>query len=115
MKIQLERRLLTCPPQLKCVACAQPFDVENIRSILYDRAGLIQGDLCHTCRSAKDLPKKLQATEKISRPKFYQWWFKRWAMLSEATQEIESARFGSRSCACQKSRQIRIRFQENDR
>ncbi|HTL89048.1 MAG TPA: hypothetical protein VL134_06590 [Leptolyngbya sp.] len=115
MKIYLERTLSTCPTQLKCVACTQPFEVEKIRSILYDRTGLIQGDLCPTCRSAPDLQEKLQTTEAIRRPKLYQWWFKRLTILSEATQEIESARRGTRSCNCQKPRQIRIRFQENDR
>lgn len=115
MKIQLERTLSTCSTQLKCVACSRSFEVEKIRSILYDRAGLIQGDLCRTCRNAKDLQQKLRVTEEITCPKFYQWWFKRIMILSEATQEIESTRFRSRSCDCQKSKQIRIRFQSDDR
>ncbi len=114
MKIQLERTLPTCPPQLKCVACSQLFKVEKIRSLLSDRAGLIQGDLCRTCRNASDLPQKLQTTEEINRPQFYEWWFKRLTMLSAATQEIEQARFGSLQCSCQKSRQLRIRFQSDD-
>jgi hypothetical protein len=115
MKIQLERTLPPCPSQLKCVACARSFKAEKIRSLLCDRAGLIQGDLCCTCRSAKDLPQKLQTTEEIRRPTFYEWWFKRFVILSEAAQEIESARFRSLPCSCQKSRQLRIRFQPDDR
>ncbi len=114
MKIQLERALPTCPPQLKCVACARSFNAEKIRRLLYDRAGLIQGDLCCTCRSAKDLSQKLQTTEEIYRPTFYEWWFKRLVILSEAAQEIENARLGSVRCGCQKSRQLQIRFQPDD-
>ncbi len=114
MKIQLERTLPTCPPQLKCVACSQLFKVEKIRNLLVDRAGLIQGDLCRTCRSDGNLQQKLQTTEAINRPPFYAWWFKRLTMLAAATQEIEQARFGSLRCHCQKSRQLRIRFQPDD-
>ena len=111
MKIQLERTLSTCPTELQCVVCAQRFEVERIRSILYDRAGLIQGDLCNVCLGAKDLQQKLQTTEVISRPTFYQWWFKRLTVLAEATEEIERARFGSRPCQCRQSKPLRIRFQ----
>lgn len=114
MKIQLERTLPMCPSQLKCIACARSFKAEKIRSLLYDRAGLIQGDLCCTCRSAKDLSQKLHTTEEIRRPTFYEWWFKRFVILSEAAQEIENARFGAARCGCQKSRQLRIRFQSDN-
>jgi hypothetical protein len=117
MKIQLERTLSTCPRHLKCVACSQPFEVGKIRSLLCDRTGLIQGDLCYTCHQlkTKELQQKLRTTEAIHRPQFYEWWFKRAAILSEANQEIEQARFGSLRCNCQKSRQLRIRFQPGDR
>jgi hypothetical protein len=115
MKIQLERALPNCPSHLTCVACFQQFEVEKIRALLYNHVGLIQGDLCHICRSAEDLQQKLQTNEEISRPRFYEWWFKRLAILSEATQEIEQARFSSLRCGCGKSRQIRIRFQPDDR
>ncbi|MER3435271.1 MAG: hypothetical protein C4288_18120 [Leptolyngbya sp. ERB_1_1] len=81
---------------------------------MYDRTGLIQGDLCNQCRSADDLQQTLQTIETINRPKFYDWWFKRLAILSEATQEIESARFGASRCQCQKPKQFQIRFQPED-
>ncbi len=118
MKIQLERRLPTCPPQLKCVACAQTFPVEKIRSLLCDRAGLIQGDLCPGCRRAPDLQAKLHVTEPIHRPQFYTWWWKRWAILAEASQEIEGARFAAARCGrrgCSTPKSLRIRFQMGDR
>lgn len=116
MKIQLERTLSTCPSHIKCVACSQPFEVGKIRSLLYDRSGLIQGDLCPDCAKAKNLPEKLHTTESIHRPKFYDRWLKQLAILSEATQEIERARFGSlRRCECQQRKPLRIRFLPDDR
>jgi hypothetical protein len=114
VKIELERTLSNCPSNLKCVACSQSFKTGKIRRLLCDRAGLIQGDLCSSCGSAKDLQQKLQTPETISRPKFYQWLFKRLTILSEATQEIEQARFASGVCGCRKSKQLRIRFQQED-
>jgi hypothetical protein len=90
MKIRLERTLPTCPSQLRCIACNQSFKAEKIRSLLYDRTGLLQGDLCCTCRSATDLQQKLYATEKISRPKFYEWWFKQVVILSEVNDALRS-------------------------
>jgi hypothetical protein len=115
MKIQLERTLPTCPPQLRCVACSQPFKVEKIRSLLCDRDHLIQGDLCRTCRRATDLPQTLKTAEAIQRPQFYDWWFKRLTILSAATQEIEQARFAAKQCRCQTVQSLRIRFQSDDR
>jgi hypothetical protein len=49
MKIQLERKLSSCPRQLTCVVCHEPFWAGNIRSLLYNDANLIQGDVCATC------------------------------------------------------------------
>jgi len=117
MKIQLERKLSTCPTRLRCVACSQAFEPENIRSLLCDRVGLIQGDLCPTCCNLKadDLQQKLRATEEIKRPKFYDWWIKRLVILSEAAEEIEQARLGASRCNCQKPQHLRIRFQSDDR
>jgi hypothetical protein len=117
MKIQLERKLPTCPARLRCVACSQAFEPEKIRSLLYDRAGLIQGDLCPTCckLKANDLQQKLQSSEEIKRPRFYDRWIKQWVILSEAAEEIEQARLGASRCNCQKPRQMRIRFQSDDR
>ena len=109
MKIQLERTLPICPPQLTCIACAQAFKVEKIRSLLRDRDNLIQGDLCSTCRRATDLQQKLQTSDIVQRPQFYDWWFKRLTNLAEATQEIEQARLVAHRCGWQKSRPLRIR------
>jgi hypothetical protein len=53
MKVQLERKIPTCPEQLGCVVCQQKFTVPNIRSLLCTDAGLIQGDVCPTCLKLK--------------------------------------------------------------
>jgi hypothetical protein len=113
MKIQLERTLSTCPSQLTCVACSQSFKVGKIRSLLYDRTNLIQGDLCPSCVSAKDLQQKLHTTESIRRPRFYERWFKQFIILAEATEEIERARFSQ--CNCRRSKPLKIRFLIDDR
>jgi hypothetical protein len=49
MKIQLEQKLPSCPQQLNCCVCAQNFTAPNIRSLLCNDAGLIQGDVCGHC------------------------------------------------------------------
>jgi len=116
MKIKLERTLANCPTHLRCTICSRPFEVGKIRKLLCDSNGLIQGDLCSTCSklSSKHLKQKLQTNEEIIQPKFYQWWFKRLTILSEATQEIEQARLGSSRCHCQNSRGLKILFQRDD-
>jgi hypothetical protein len=49
MKIQLERKLSSCPDQMTCVVCHETFWVRNIRALLYSRNSLIQGDVCPGC------------------------------------------------------------------
>jgi hypothetical protein len=49
VKIQLERKLISCPAQLICIVCQQYFAVNRIRSLLYDDKGLLQGDICPKC------------------------------------------------------------------
>jgi hypothetical protein len=49
MKIQLEQQLPSCPRQLNCCVCGQNFTAPNIRSLLGNDAGLIQGDVCGYC------------------------------------------------------------------
>ncbi|NJR41206.1 MAG: hypothetical protein HC781_23150 [Leptolyngbyaceae cyanobacterium CSU_1_4] len=49
MKIQLEHRLSSCPPQLRCIACGQTFTVGRVRSLLVNDEDRIQGDLCPKC------------------------------------------------------------------
>lgn len=53
MKVQLERRLPSCPEQLDCVICHQKFIVPRIRRLLCNDEGLIQGDLCPHCLKLK--------------------------------------------------------------
>lgn len=53
MKVQLERKLSSCPDQLGCFVCDQKFIVPTIRTLLCTDAGLIQGDLCPNCLKLK--------------------------------------------------------------
>ena len=49
MRICLERKLTTCPRQLLCTVCRQKFEVHKLRKLLYNDAGLLQGDVCSEC------------------------------------------------------------------
>jgi hypothetical protein len=49
MKIQLERKLSSCPERLTCVVCHELFGTTRIRALLRDNHGLIQGDVCAAC------------------------------------------------------------------
>jgi hypothetical protein len=49
MKIQLERRLVSCPDTIQCTVCARPFAVDAIRSLLYGDRGWLKGDVCPHC------------------------------------------------------------------
>jgi hypothetical protein len=49
MKIQLERRLPSCPATLPCTVCHQPFTVNSIRTLLYSNHGWLKGDVCPHC------------------------------------------------------------------
>ncbi len=49
MKIQLERKLSSCPDRLTCSVCCQPFPVTPIRSLLFTDRGLLRGDVCANC------------------------------------------------------------------
>ncbi len=62
MKIQLERKLSSCPEQLTCVVCHELFWVRNIRALLCDSHSLIQGDVCPDCLKleSSDFQKKLR-------------------------------------------------------
>jgi hypothetical protein len=53
MKIQLERKLITCPDQMTCIVCHESFWVRNIRTLLYSDNNLIQGDVCLECTKLK--------------------------------------------------------------
>ncbi len=62
MKIQLERKLSSCPEQLTCVVCHELFWVRNVRALLCDNHNLIQGDVCPVCvkLESSDFQKKLR-------------------------------------------------------
>ncbi len=49
MRICLERKLKTCPRHLLCTVCRQKFEVHKLRKLLYNDAGLLQGDVCSEC------------------------------------------------------------------
>jgi hypothetical protein len=49
MKIQLERKLSSCPDQMTCIVCHETFWSRNIRALLYSRNNLLQGDVCPSC------------------------------------------------------------------
>ncbi len=49
MKIQLERRLVSCPDTVQCTVCHRPFVVDAIRSLLYSDRGWLKGDVCPHC------------------------------------------------------------------
>jgi hypothetical protein len=49
MKIQLERKLSSCPNRLTCSVCCQPFPVTQIRSLLFTNSGWLRGDVCAHC------------------------------------------------------------------
>jgi hypothetical protein len=58
MKIQLEQKRPNSPNQLGCFTCRQNFTAPNIRALLCNDAGLIQGDICDRC--LKLSPKAIQ-------------------------------------------------------
>ncbi len=49
MKVQLERRLTSCPSEIECVVCRKRFEPQVLRSCLCNDQGLIQGDCCPKC------------------------------------------------------------------
>lgn len=49
MKIQLERKLRSCPDRLRCVVCDRAFNSDRVRSLLCHDDGLIAGDVCPHC------------------------------------------------------------------
>jgi hypothetical protein len=137
MKVQLERRMSSCPNHLQCTVCGQKFETPKIRALLYNNQELIQGDVCSDCLQLKtdEIKQKLRerahllrqieqttiqqqaielfaaAEEELKLPTFYERWLKRLEIFSEETQELEAARFGA--CACRKRSRLRIVF-END-
>jgi hypothetical protein len=143
MKIQLERTMAPCPPSLGCAVCKQSFQVNKIRTLLFSNQGLLWGDICPTCLKSKSgriqqqikqqathllehhqddltaykdgLEKLAAAAEPIQFPTFYQWWLKRLEIFSEASQEIEKARFGRSPCGCQQRSRLQMLFDQESR
>jgi len=66
MRIKLERKLETCPPQLSCTVCRQRFEVHKIRTLLFNDAGLLQGDICSECRKLKSSTIRSKMREQAS-------------------------------------------------
>jgi hypothetical protein len=53
MKIQLERKLSSCPDQMTCIVCHETFWSRSIRALLYSKNNLLQGDVCPSCLKLK--------------------------------------------------------------
>ncbi|MBW4442303.1 MAG: hypothetical protein KME10_13915 [Plectolyngbya sp. WJT66-NPBG17] len=125
MKIQLDRKLTTCPKTLLCTIRNIPFEVGKIRLLLYSDRGLLLGDISPECvklssaeircklreracamlqddeatdapRSSRDCALELlqAAQEEVRFPTPLDWWFKKFEIFSEESQEVESTRTG---------------------
>lgn len=49
MKVLLDRPLMLFHHPLHCVVCRSPFFVGELRTLLYNDRGLLQGDICPAC------------------------------------------------------------------
>jgi hypothetical protein len=49
MKVQLEHRTKSCPDKLLCTVCGQIFAGGDIRALLFNHRGFLQGDVCEDC------------------------------------------------------------------
>lgn len=119
MKIQLERKLTTCPNRLQCTVCDRLFEVSRIRALLYSDRSFIQGDICPKCMQlkAEQIQQKLRdrammlmeepfcdpstsphealelletSTEDIKFPTFYQWLIKHLNILPRKSQQPQT-------------------------
>ncbi len=66
MKIKLERKLETCPHHLSCTVCRQRFEVGKIRTLLYNNARLLQGDICSECTALRSSEIRSKMLEQAS-------------------------------------------------
>lgn len=125
MKIQLDRKLATCPKKLLCTIRNTAFEVGKIRFLLYTDRGLLLGDVSPECLklSSSEIRSKLReragailqdddidqyrsssrdyalellqaAQEDVRFPTPFDWWFKKFEIFSEESQEIEATRTG---------------------
>lgn len=67
MRIQLERKRYPCRDTLRCTVCQQMFHVGQIRSLLHQDSGLLQGDVCPACArlTATDFKQKMVLNARI--------------------------------------------------
>lgn len=124
MKIQLARKLATCPNRLLCTIRNTVFEVGKIRLLLYLDRGLLLGDISSDCLrlSSSEIRDKLRARacamlqddeandrdssresalellqaaqEEVRFPSLFDWWVKKFEIFSEESQEIEANRTG---------------------
>lgn len=123
MKIQLDRKLTTCPKKLICTVRNTAFEVGNIRLLLYTDRGFLLGDISPECLklSSSEIRTKLReracamlqednpdrdsqrdsalellqaAQEHVRFPSAVDWWFKKFEIFSEESQEVEATRSG---------------------
>ncbi|MER3433630.1 MAG: hypothetical protein C4288_09380 [Leptolyngbya sp. ERB_1_1] len=123
MKIQLDRKLATCPKKLLCTVRNTPFEAGKIRLLLYTDRGLLLGDISPEClklssseirahlrdraclmlqdddesnsSSRESAMELLQAAQEDVRfPTLLDWWFKKFEIFSEQSQEVEATRTG---------------------
>lgn len=125
MKIQLDRKIATCPKKILCTIRNIPFEVGKIRLLLYTDRGLLLGDISPECLklSSSEIRSKLReracamlqdddvsdsphasrdhalellqaAQEEVRFPSPIDWWFKKFEIFSEESQEIEATRTG---------------------
>ena len=140
MKVQLERKLGSCPSRILCIICRQGFEALRIRALLYSDSGLIQGDVCPDCLKLKasGIKQKLReselslqaelegsrvasqqallpecSAEAVRLPRFYEWWLKQVEIFSQESQELEAARLGLSSCHCGRRSRLRIVFEDD--
>lgn len=123
MKIQLDRKLTTCPRNLICTVYNTAFEVGKIRLLLYTDRGLLLGDISPDCLklSSAEIRTKLReracamlqddnpdrdrlrdsalellqaSQEQVRFPGAFDWWMKKFEIFSEESQEIEATRSG---------------------
>lgn len=125
MKIQLDRKLATCPKNLVCTVRNIIFEVGKIRLLLYTDRGLLLGDVSPECLklSSSEIRNKIReraclmlqddeidqrfnvsretalellqaAQEEVRFPTALDWWFKKFEIFSEESQEVEASRTG---------------------
>ncbi|MBD2081082.1 hypothetical protein [Leptolyngbya sp. FACHB-17] len=124
MRIQLDRKLTIRPKKLLCTIRNTPFEMGKIRLLLYTDRGLLLGDISPECLklSSAEIRSRLRergcallqddditpndsireralellqaAQEDVKFPTTLDWWFKKFEIFSEESQELEATRTG---------------------